>query len=228
MNITDEIKNFQVTTALPAELIKTSREYTTLAILKYSFPDCFSTLHKAESPDLQDDEGKLGIEVAWGGAPRNELITSEGLKYSRAKNEKAREKCLQIIRQNGGDRDEISITYPVGTAEDDKKHVQNIFRKKLKKVDNYRKAFKQVGLAIMIDIPLFYFTDSDWGQWLSDLNQGAFGFVAIIHWSGVDIYDFSSKKYFSKRIDRETMGDLSKLARMTAEGIIKDTDPAWK
>ena len=69
MNLRDEIRNFQVTSALPRELMKTSREYETLAILNYSFPERFSKLHKAETPDLQDDDGELGVEVTWGAVP---------------------------------------------------------------------------------------------------------------------------------------------------------------
>jgi hypothetical protein len=54
MNLRDDIRNFQVTTALSSEKIKVAREYNALAILKYSFPDRFSKLHKAETPDLQN------------------------------------------------------------------------------------------------------------------------------------------------------------------------------
>ena len=52
MILRDEIRNFQVTTALPTELIKTSREYKALAVLKYSFPDCFDKLLKLPIPQM--------------------------------------------------------------------------------------------------------------------------------------------------------------------------------
>ena len=223
----DEIRNYQITTTLPTELMKTSREYKALAVLKYSFPDCFAKLHKAEAPDLQDDDGNIAIEVTWGGSPRYELISGESLKYSHAKTEAERERCLQKIWKNGGNRDAISTSYPVGTSEDDKKNVIEVFRKKLKKVDNYRQSFQRIGLAIIVDIPLFFFDDSQWGHWLSDINDGGFDFVALIHWSGVDIYDFKTGEYSNRRIVREDMDALKRLGRMASEGIIKDDDPVW-
>lgn len=227
MNLRDDIRNYQVTSALPSELIKTSREYLALAILKYSFPERFSKIHKAEAPDLQDSDGEIGVEVTWGGDPRNEIITGESIKYSHAKTEADKERCLHIIRMNGGDRDEICISYPVGTSEGDKKSVVEVFRKKLKKVADYRRCFHSVGLAILIDIPMFFFDDPLWGKPLSDINKNGFDFVAFIHWSGIDIFDFKTEKYSKQRIGREDMDALRRLGRMAAEGIIKDDDPVW-
>ena len=66
------------------------------------------------------------------------------------------------------------------------------------------------------------------GKWLSDINKGKYDFVAIIHWSGVDIYDFLTKEYSRSRINREDMDALKKLGRMAAEGIVKDEDSVWQ
>lgn len=227
MIIREEIRNYEVTSALPAELIKTSREYYVLAVLKHSFPDCFSKLRKAESPDLQALDGDVGIEVTWGGSPRNELISGESVKYSHARNAAEKEKILRKIRENGGNRDEIATSYPIGTAEGDKQNDIRVFKKKLEKVDGYRKRFQNIGLAIMIDIPLFFFGDQSWGKWLSDINNNAFDFVALVHWSGVDIYDFRFERYSRSRISRKDRDALQRLGRMAAEGIIKDDDSVW-
>ena len=116
----------------------------------------------------------------------------------------------------------------MGTSDGDKKNIIKAFRKKLKKVDNYRQRFRCIGLAIIIDIPLFLFDDPKWGDWLSDINDGSFDFVALIHWSGLDIYDFKTGEYSIKRISREDMDALKRLGRMAAEGIIKDNDSVWK
>lgn len=228
MELSDEIRNYQVYTALPTELMKTAREYKALAILKYSFPDRFAYLRKAEAPDLQDVNSNMGIEVTSAISPCDEQITGESIKYSRAKTDAERMECLRIIKNCGGTRDSISTGYPVSTADSDKNHVIDVFKKKLKKVDNYHKQFKHMGLAITIDIPMFFFEDSNWGKWLDSLNGSKFDFVAIIHWSGVDIYDFCSREYSSKRIECEDMDALKKLARMAAEGIIMDDNPVWQ
>lgn len=228
MNLTAEIRNYQVKSPLPPEKIKISREYEVMAILKYSFPERFAGLRKAEAPDLQDAKRNLGIEVTSALSPRDEQITGESIKYFHAKTEAEREKCLRIIHKCGGTRDEISIGYPVSTADSDKAHVIDAFRKKMKKVDQYHEQFQHVGLAILIDIPLFFFYDSEWGKWLDEINERKFSFVALVHWSGVDIYDFSARKYLTKRIIREDMDALKKLGRMAAEGIIKDNDSVWQ
>lgn len=227
MNLTDKIRNYQVKTPLPPGKIKTSREYEVLAILRYSFPERFAGLCKAEAPDLQDAKINLGIEVTSALSPRDEQITGESIKYSHAKTEAEREKCLRIIHDCGGTRDEFSTGYPVSTSESDKAHVIDSFSKKIKKADQYHEQFQHLGLAIIIDIPLFFFYDSEWGKWLDEINSGRYEFVALIHWSGVDIYDFSTGNYLTKRIIREDMDALKKLGRMAAEGIIKDDDPVW-
>lgn len=81
---------------------------------------------------------------------------------------------------------------------------------------------------LFVDIPLSFFYDSEWGKWLDEINGGKYEFAALIHWSGVDIYDFSVRKYLTKRIIREDMDALKKLGRMAAEGIIKDNDSVWQ
>ena len=195
--------------------------------IQYSFPERFSKLQKSEAPDLQAPDGNLAIEVTWGGSPQDELISGESLKYSKAKTEAEKKIILQKIRRNGGDRDEFSTTYPASNSENDKKNVIEVFKKKLKKVDKYRQSFNCIGLAILIDIPLFFFKDPNWGEWLSDFNNDSFDFVILIHWSGVDIYDFKTGVYSKKRINREDMDALKRLGRMAAEEIIKDDDPVW-
>ena len=227
MRLTDEIRDYQVTAALPSEIIKTAREYEALAVLKFSFPDFFSDLHKDEAPDLQDPGGVLGVEVTWGGSPNDEKINGESKRYYHAKTNAEREKALKKIRENGGDIDEYSISFPPSNANKDMNYVSNVFRKKLTKVNIYRQRFQYIGLAILMDIPMFFLTDLDWKKWITDMNDGNFDFVAFIHWSGVDLYDFRAEKHILCRIDRNDMDALRKLARMTTEGIIKDDDPVW-
>ena len=129
MNLRDDIRNYEVISALPTELIKTSRKYKVLAFLKYSFPERFSRLQKSEAPDLQEPDGNLAVEVTWGGSPRDELISGESIKYDYARKETKKKKCLQKIRKNGGDRDDISISFPMSTVEEEKKTLSKFLRK---------------------------------------------------------------------------------------------------
>ncbi len=79
-----------------------------------------------------------------------------------------------------------------------------------------------------INIPMFLFCDPNWGEWLEQINKGQFDFVALIHWSGIDVYDFATRNYYMKRIDRENMNALKRLGRMAAEGIIRDDEFVWQ
>lgn len=225
--LSNKIHNYQVKHALSQELIKTSREYYVLAVLKYSFPEKFSGLRKSETPDLQDLKKGLGIEVTWGDSPINELISGESYKYTQANTQADRVKCLKKIRQHGGDRNLFSTSYPISTAEGSLAFIQNAFQKKKSKIVMYRQNVQCLGLAIIIDIPIIIISDFQWEENLSDQNNDGFNFVVLIHWSGVDMYDFDTKKHTSKMISNQDMRNLKKIGRLTAEGIITVDDDVW-
>jgi hypothetical protein len=52
-------------------------------------------------------------------------------------------------------------------------------------------------------------------------------FAVLVHWSGVDLYDFNTKKYIFKMISKQEMLTLKKIGRLTAEGIITVEDDVW-
>ena len=52
--------------------------------------------------------------------------------------------CLRKIRENGGEKDNYSISFPVSTAQIDKKNIEIIFEKKLKKIIIYGYSQKTV------------------------------------------------------------------------------------
>lgn len=232
MILSDKIRNFDVIEPLPSEAHKTCREYEALAMLKFLLSEQFENLHKADAPDLQDPEHSLGVEVTWGGSEDDEKISGESIKYSNAQSDQERKRILKKIRALGGDRDEISTTYPAGTSEKDKANIEKAFRKKLKKAEKYRKNFDHLGIVIMIDIPMIFFKpDFDWKEWLFEINESSisnYDFVILSHWSGIDLYDFRTREYTQCRIEREDRAALCKLARMTTEGIVKDDDPVWR
>ena len=91
----------------------------------------------------------------------------------------------------------------------------------------YRQNVQCLGLAIIIDIPIIIISDFQWEENLSDQNNDGFNFVVLIHWSGVDMYDFDTKKHTSKMISNQDMRNLKKIGRLTAEGIITVDDDVW-
>lgn len=60
---TNLVKEKKFGSAIKSEIQNTSQEYKVLAILRYLYPQYFSTMLKKEAPDLQDDEKSIGIEV---------------------------------------------------------------------------------------------------------------------------------------------------------------------
>ena len=113
-----------------------------------------------------------------------------------------------------------------------KVNVEKAFRKKLKKTESYRRKFNHLGIVIVVDIPMMFFeTDFDWKEWLFEINESSvynYDFVILSHWSGLDLYDFRTREYAQRRIDRNDRDALRKLARMTTEGIIKEDDLVWE
>lgn len=60
---TEKIKNKKFTAPIGDKLQKYSQEYRVLSTLRYLFPNRFEKMVKGESPDLQDEENGIGIEV---------------------------------------------------------------------------------------------------------------------------------------------------------------------
>ena len=52
---TDRVKKKEFTSAITSSEQKHSQEYRALAVLRYLYPEKFSTMVKRDSPDLQDD-----------------------------------------------------------------------------------------------------------------------------------------------------------------------------
>ena len=197
MKTTDAIRDYQVTAGISAELKKKSEEYYALAVLKHCDKMRFSCLYKTESPDLQSKDGMLGIEVTNAEAPGDQQINGESIKYQHAKTDEEREKALRIIRRNGGDRNTCCTTYPTGTDTKELKNIKNAYCKKLKKLNTYREKCSEVGLVIRIDVPICILGDAQWGNLLHKENEDGFDFIALLHWSGMDIFEMKTGKYSS-------------------------------
>lgn len=60
---TEKIKNKKFIVPIEAKLQKYSQEYRVLSTLRYLFLNRFKKMVKGESPDLQDKENGIGIEV---------------------------------------------------------------------------------------------------------------------------------------------------------------------
>lgn len=64
MNIeTDLVKKKEFSTSINSGIQKHSQEYKALAILRYLYPQKFSTMINGEAPDLQDNENGVSISI---------------------------------------------------------------------------------------------------------------------------------------------------------------------
>lgn len=227
MKFTERVTQYNIHASILKELVKTSREYCALATLKYAFPEMFSKMKKHESPDFIDEESGLGVEITSGEATRFAVINGESNNICYAKTDKERDKCLERIRKNGGDKKGPITYYPTFTDDTVLNSIQNIFIKKTKKAEEYLAQCTKLGIVIIIDVPISTIDTNKLWKMLEKKNNNKFDFVAIMHWSGIDIYNFQTGEYSSRVLDSQERNALKVIGRMTAEGIIHIDDPEW-
>lgn len=233
MELTDAIKNRCFETILDTHLWKTSIEYTALATLKFCFGKKYSGLRKAESPDLQDAENSVAIEVTCSVTPNDAQIIGAFTKIRQANSEKEKAKCRQKIVERGALLDDFGVMiWPVRRPENEKNELISAFIQKLEKVSEYRKkGFHKIGLLIYHEKPLFPSTKCEFSGWLIQAQEkkvDRFDFVYVLHTNGVLFYDFTTGEKRHTTISDEDMCTLNKLGRMAAEGEITDDDPLWQ
>lgn len=196
-------------------------EELALLILKKCFPSHFSNVIKKDAPDLQDRDGKIGIEVVEAldenkaeidGVFSSQRIDNSSISY---------EKCREIIEKNGGELDEFGITYPVTTSTYEKKIIQEAIRKKIKKYNEYKEeGFEELSLFVLFHEPIIsveldelqkYFCEPFIG--VSETYKKLF-FLST--WLLI-VYDISEDKMEIIKIDKEEYDDLLYQARINIE-----------
>ncbi len=99
MNIyTDLVQNKQFGHSIQSNLLKHSQEYRVLATLRYLFPQKYKNMNTGESPDLQDLESGIGIEVTAAVREDDMKATCAFSKLHRASSNRETEKYKRIIR----------------------------------------------------------------------------------------------------------------------------------
>lgn len=230
---TDLVRKKEFATSIKSSHSKLSREFKALAILRYLYPQRFENMAKGESPDFQDTINDMGIEVT-DAVKENDMLVSRtfpDLCQGDAENE---EMCIKKIEKNGysilpikKNRFRIITT---GTADGEKLFFQRIIRKKIKKLEDYKKKFKKIGLAIMLpEIPTSYAEDHflEWTKEILNEDKSFFDFVYVLSHRFCIYYETQQNLSEKKPLKSEEYIALSKIARMTAEGELSLTDPEW-
>lgn len=236
MNIyTDLIKNKQYSQPIQSELLKHSQEYRVLATLRYLFPQKYNGMAPGESPDLQDCEKDIGIEVTVAVRENDMKATSAFSKLHQANSDRDAEKYKRIIESSDHTLDPIFgekfAMCAAGSSYGEKHVFQNSIRKKKAKLQQYRKHFRLLGLAIVLpDIPTSE-AESKFVDWIFEVfqeNGSLFDFVYVLSYRFCIYYDVqtncSSKWLFSSEENKL----LCTIARMTAEGELSLEDQEWK
>ena len=144
------------------------------------------------------------------------------------------EKSEERIRASGykfvpvqGKKVGISTT---GTSDSEKVLVQKIVLKKAGKIQQYKKNFRKVGLAILFPETPSSYAEDHCLEWVTEvLNnfQESFDFVYVLSHRFCIYYEIqknvSEKRCFTENVYKS----LSTIARMTAEGQLSLTDPEW-
>lgn len=233
MELTDAIRNKYFKYVLDTHLWKTSIEYTSLAALKFCYPEKYKTLRKVEAPDLQDFENGTAIEITDSVTSTDAQTAGEFVKLGLAKTEKDKEKCRKKIERNGSKLLMDGVMFwPSINPEKEKTEIVAAFIRKLKKVPEYRqKGFEKIGLLIYHEKPPFDNTLDECVMWLSQAQENSqhkFDFVYLLHTEGLLFCDFSDDTTEHIKISHNDREALGNLGRMAAEGEITNDDPIWQ
>ena len=236
MNLyTDLIKSKIFNGAIDPVLLKHSQEYNVLGVLRYFYPQKYSTMVLGEAPDLQDIQNCTGIEVT-------AAVSENDMKASRAFSQfisgkeavRSQQRYINKIQSSGYSltpiSDNIISIYTTGTSNHQKAIFQAAIRKKLKKSLRYREKFANLGLAVVFpEIPTSD-TEQKCMDWLREvLNEipKPFDFVYIIAYRFCFYYDVLGDTFEEKVLSREDAHAIKTIARMTAEGELSLESYEW-
>lgn len=117
----------------------------------------------SDKPDLQAVDKSLGIEVAEAILTQDAIVSGEFTKYEFGKkNAEDRKRCVQIIQKNGGRVDELCLSFPSHTLDDELQNYKDIINKKIRKLPQYwSQGYSHMGLFIVCSsIPILFKIDT--------------------------------------------------------------------
>lgn len=134
---------------LTSRLGKKYVEYFALSILQYCYDGMYDEFEVSDAPDIRDREGIIGIEVTEAITDDDAQIRGEFVKYQLKNNIERKERSKQIIEQRGARIEGGTLHYPVIDSNIDIVAVQNVIKKKMEKIEEYKKkGFQKLGLFV--------------------------------------------------------------------------------
>lgn len=232
---TDKIKNKKFTEPIKSEPLKHSQEYRVLATLRYLYPNRFENMVTGESPDLQDNENGVGIEVTTA-VDFRDMRASREFANLQQKNGNT-EKHKRAIVSSGYSilpipiKEDMVAISTSGTSDGEKFFFQESIRRKTEKIEQYQSNFKRMGLAILLpEIPTSY-AENHFFEWISEVFEESaklFDFVYVISYRFCLYYDMQASIAEKNPLTQDESRFLATIARMTAEDELSLSDEEWK
>lgn len=230
---TNKIKNKRFTTPIESELQKHSQEYRVLATLRYLYPNRFENMITSESPDLQDKENGIGIEVTAAVDWRDMRASREfaNLQQKDVNTEKHEKAIVSSGYSIFSLKENWVAICTSGTSDGEKFFFQESIRKKIKYLQRYKTEFKKIGLAVILpEIPTSD-AEAHFCEWIAEVfgkSSTVFDFVYVLSHRFCIFYDVQEDVVEKRTINETETILLATIARMTAEGELSLSDWEWQ
>lgn len=232
---TDLVRNRHFDGSINSELLKYSQEYRTLATLRYLYPGKYEAMELKDSPDLQDCDNGIGIEVTTAVRTNDMKATSAFARLGQAASAQEVKKFNKRILESGHSLRITpwgkSLLSPSGTSNGEKNCFQKAIQNKKAKFQKYKTTFDIVGLAVLFLSPPTSEAERNIVDWIRGecrFDDNSFDFIYVISHRFCLYYD-SQTDYFQKlALSKEEDSLLRTVGRMTAEGELSLTDREWR
>lgn len=216
---------------IDSQLSKRSEECRALATLRLILPRQFNQVILAETPDLQDQESNIGVEVTLAVRKNDMKATGSFCEYKNT-NDKERKKALLkkivetssnvTIASNGIERI-IS-----GGCLNEESVYKDALRRKIGKSATYKQAVKQLFLVVIFQEIPSREIEEDLEKWTMEMiTENEFDGVFVISERFCIQIDMLNKNVTKYSIDKIQNDLIRKIGRMTAEGEIDFSCEEW-
>lgn len=209
------------TTPLNSELHKHYYEFRACKLFEYCYPKRVELIC-SDKPDLQAVDKSLGIEVAEAILTQDAIVSGEFTKYEFGKkNAEDRKRCVQIIQKNGGRVDELCLSFPSHTLDDELQNYKDIINKKIRKLPQYRsQGYSHMGLFIVcssIPIPFKIDTLRELFAAAQQTGTDKFDFIWLSYPCAVLLYEESTKQIVIHKVNPQVYDEIAVNARVEVE-----------
>ena len=209
------------TTPLNSELHKHYYEFRACKLFEYCYPKRVELIC-SDKPDLQAVDKSLGIEVAEAILTQDAIVSGEFTKYEFGKkNAEDRKRCVQIIQKNGGRVDELCLSFPSHTLDDELQNYKDIINKKICKLPQYRsQGYSHMGLFIVcssIPIPFKIDTLRELFAAAQQTGTDKFDFIWLSYPCAVLLYEESTKQIVIHKVNPQVYDEIAINARVEVE-----------